>query len=109
MLNLRGPPSYAPTRRLAISTLAKYDSDAGETGINTRITWTLFTWARLNRRVNCHYVDPTEAGFRALQRDAEEVTVKMKWDLQLCLEPNESNGLARYVAPEVNRPARNTV
>jgi hypothetical protein len=75
--------TYAPNPHLAISTLAQYDSVAGEAGINTRMTCTLSPGHDLIVVWNRHYVDPTEAGFHALQRDADEVTVTMKWDLRL--------------------------
>jgi hypothetical protein len=75
--------TYAPTSHLALSTLAQYDSDAGEAGLNTRLTWTLspghdviVVWTR-------HYVDPTQGGFQNLRRDADEIIVKTKWDLRL--------------------------
>jgi hypothetical protein len=75
--------SYAPNSNLAISTLAQYDSVAGEAGINTRMTWTLSPGHDLFVVWTRHYIDPTEAGFRGLQRDADEIIVKMKWELRI--------------------------
>jgi hypothetical protein len=30
-----------------------------------------------------HYIDPTDGGLRSLHRDADEIILKLKWDVRL--------------------------
>lgn len=71
--------TYALNAHLAVSTLGQYVSEGGQAGFNTRLTWNIAPGRDLFVVWNRAYIESEAGGFDALQRDADEITVKLRW------------------------------
>ena len=74
--------TYAFNTHLAVSTLGQYDSEAGEAGFNTRLSWNIAPGRELFVVWNRSYMETDPVGFAPLQRAADEIAVKWRCDIR---------------------------